>query len=110
VFVLFMGPAYHIDTAGKFFLVSTPTLVGSILRVPYTFGIARFGGRNFTVFSGLMLLIRRSSLPLCCTPVPSYTTFVLVAALAGFGGGNFASSMTNITPVSRRARRAWRWG
>src|SRR5262249_37337833 len=57
VFVLFMGPNYHIDTAGKFFLISTPTLVGSILRIPYTFAVARFGGRNFTVLSALLLLI-----------------------------------------------------
>ena len=46
VLVLFMGPEYHIDAAGKFFLVSVPTLVGAILRLPYTFAVARFGGRN----------------------------------------------------------------
>jgi NNP family nitrate/nitrite transporter-like MFS transporter len=99
VFVLFMGPAYHVDTAGKFFLVSTPTLVGSILRVPYTFGIARFGGRNFTVFSGLLLLVPTVVAAIVLHPGTSYTTFVVVAALAGFGGGNFASSMTNINTL-----------
>ena len=99
VFVLFMGPAYHVDTAGKFFLVSTPTLVGSILRVPYTFGVARFGGRNFTVFSGLLLLIPTVVAAFVMHPGTSYTTFVVVAALAGFGGGNFASSMTNINTL-----------
>ena len=47
VLVLFMPEqTYHIDTAGKFFLVSMPTLVGSILRLPYTFTVAPFGGRN----------------------------------------------------------------
>ncbi|MGD9531261.1 MAG: MFS transporter, partial [Pseudonocardia sp.] len=29
VLVLFMGPEYGIDAAGKFFLVAVPTLVGS---------------------------------------------------------------------------------
>ncbi len=51
VLVLFMGPEYGIDAAGKFFLVSVATLVGAIARVPYTFAVARFGGRNWTVVS-----------------------------------------------------------
>src|SRR6185503_16085936 len=45
VLVLFMGPEYGIDAAGKFFLVSVPTLVGAVLRLPYTFAVARFGGQ-----------------------------------------------------------------
>jgi len=105
VFVLFMGPAYHIDTAGKFFLVSTPTLVGAILRVPYTFAIARFGGRNFTVISGLLLLIPTVVAAFVLHPGTSYTTFMVVAALAGFGGGNFASSMTNINTLFPEGRK-----
>ena len=100
-----MGPAYHVDTAGKFFLVSTPTLVGSILRIPYTFGVARFGGRNFTVISALLLLIPTTVASFVVHSGTSYTTFMVVAAIAGFGGGNFASSMTNINtlfPASRK--------
>jgi NNP family nitrate/nitrite transporter-like MFS transporter len=105
VFVLFMDPAYHVDAAGKFFLVSTPTLVGSILRVPYTFGVARFGGRNFTVFSGLLLLVPTVLAAFVLRPGTSYTTFVLVAAVAGVGGGNFASSMTNVNAFFPAARK-----
>ena len=51
VLVLFMGPEYQIDAAGKFLLVSVPTLVGAVLRLPYTFAVARFGGRNWTIVS-----------------------------------------------------------
>ena len=51
VMVLFMGPEYGIDPAGKFFLISMATLVGAVVRVPYTFAVARFGGRNWTVIS-----------------------------------------------------------
>ncbi|MGH3825881.1 MAG: MFS transporter [Pseudonocardiaceae bacterium] len=47
VMVLFMGPAYHIDSAGKFFLVSLPSLIGGLIRLPYTMAPARFGGGNF---------------------------------------------------------------
>src|ERR671917_2364870 len=53
VLVLFMGPEYGIDAAGKFFLVAVPTLVGALLRLPYTFAVARFGGRNWTIISAL---------------------------------------------------------
>ena len=105
VFVLFMGPGYHIDAAGKFFLVCTPTLVGAVLRVPYTFGVARFGGRNFTVASAVLLLIPTVVAAFVLHPGNSYTTFVLVAALAGFGGGNFASSMTNINTLFPEKRK-----
>jgi MFS transporter, NNP family, nitrate/nitrite transporter len=105
VFVLFMGSGYHVDTAGKFFLVSTPTLVGSILRIPYTFGVARFGGRNFTILSALLLLIPTVVAAFVMHPGTSYTTFMVVAALAGFGGGNFASSMTNINTLFPEGRK-----
>src|SRR5947208_11355071 len=47
--VLFLGPKYGFTPADKFLLTSTPALVGSLVRVPYTFAVARFGGRNWTV-------------------------------------------------------------
>src|SRR5215211_5572464 len=81
VMVLFMPQAvYHIDAAGKFFLVAVPTLVGSILRLPYTFAVAKFGGRNWTVFSALVLLVPTLlTLYYLAHPGTSYTTFMIVA-------------------------------
>ena len=112
VMVLFMPTAvYHIDAAGKFFLVAMPTLVGAVLRLPYTTAVARFGGRNWTIFSALVLLV-----PLLLTryfmahPGTSYTTFMIVAAFAGFGGGNFASSMTNINAFYPQRLKGWALG
>jgi NNP family nitrate/nitrite transporter-like MFS transporter len=96
VLVLFMGPAYGIDTAGKFFLVSVPTLVGAVLRLPYSMAVAVFGGRNWTIISAGLLLVPTILAAIVMQPGTSYTTFVVVAAIAGVGGGNFASSMTNI--------------
>ncbi|MDL5157290.1 nitrate/nitrite transporter [Actinomycetospora termitidis] len=97
VLVLFMPEqTYHIDTAGKFFLVSMPTLVGSVLRLPYTLAVAVFGGRNWTVISAALLLVPTVLLAFFMQPGTSYTTFMVIAAIAGVGGGNFASSMTNI--------------
>ncbi|GLZ54374.1 nitrate/nitrite transporter [Actinomycetospora sp. NBRC 106378] len=97
VLVLFMPEqTYHIDTAGKFFLVSMPTLVGSVLRLPYTLAVAVFGGRNWSVISAALLLVPTILLAVFMHPGTSYTTFMVIAAIAGVGGGNFASSMTNI--------------
>src|ERR1700704_6892196 len=112
VMVLFMpANVYHVDAAGKFFLVAMPTLVGAVLRLPYTTAVARFGGRNWTIFSALVLLV-----PLLLTlyfmahPGTSYTTFMIVAAVAGFGGGNFASSMTNINAFYPQRLKGWALG
>jgi MFS transporter, NNP family, nitrate/nitrite transporter len=96
VFVLFMGPEYGLTPADKFLLVSTGSLVGALLRVPYTFAVARFGGRNWTVISGLLLLIPTIASALVLQPGTPFGVFLLMAALCGLGGGNFASSMTNI--------------
>ncbi|SUE14730.1 nitrite extrusion protein [Rhodococcus gordoniae] len=112
VMVLFMPTeVYGIDAAGKFFLVAVPTLVGAILRIPYTVATARFGGRNWTIFSALVLLIPTlGALYLMLNPGHSYTTFMLVAALAGVGGGNFASSMTNINAFYPQRLKGWALG
>ncbi|MBB6373643.1 NNP family nitrate/nitrite transporter-like MFS transporter [Pseudonocardia eucalypti] len=105
VFVLFMGPAYGIDAAGKFFLVSTASLVGAMLRIPYTFAVARFGGRNWTIVSALLLLIPTVAAAFVLHPGTPYGVFVLMAVLAGFGGGNFASSMANINAFFPEGRK-----
>jgi NNP family nitrate/nitrite transporter-like MFS transporter len=110
VLVLFMGPEYHIDAAGKFFLVSVPTLVGSILRLPYTFAVAKFGGRNWTIVSAALLLIPTILAAIVMHPGTSYTTFMIVACFAGVGGGNFASSMTNINAFFPERYKGWALG
>lgn len=110
VLVLFMGPEYHIDAAGKFLLVSIPTLVGAILRLPYTFAVARFGGRNWTIVSAALLLIPTILAAIVMHPGTSFTTFLIVAAVGGLGGGNFASSMTNINTYFPESRKGWALG
>ena len=112
VMVLFMPQnVYHIDVAGKFFLVAMPTLVGAILRLPYTFATATFGGRNWTVFSAVALAIPTVlTLYFMAHPGTSYTTFMIVAAIAGLGGGNFASSMTNINAFYPQRLKGWALG
>lgn len=96
VLVLFLGPKYGLKPEDKFLLTSVPALVGSVLRLPYTFAVATFGGRNWTVVSALLLLVPTCATLLLLRPGVSFTTLLVLAALAGVGGGNFASSMSNI--------------
>ncbi|GFH33855.1 nitrate/nitrite transporter [Streptomyces pacificus] len=110
VMVLFMGPEYGVDPAGKFFLIATATLVGALIRVPYTFAVARFGGRNWTVFSALALLLPTGAAFAVMEPGTSYGTFLAVAALTGVGGGNFASSMTNVNSFFPLRKKGWALG
>lgn len=110
VMVLFMGPQYGVDPAGKFFLIATATVVGAFVRVPYTFAVARFGGRNWTVASALLLLLPTGLAYAVMEPGTSYGTFLLVAALTGVGGGNFASSMTNINAFFPLRKKGWALG
>jgi NNP family nitrate/nitrite transporter-like MFS transporter len=67
VLVLFLRKDYGFDAAQKFLLTAAPTLVGALLRLPYTFAVGKFGGRNWTIVgAGLDLVeadhraIRRS--------------------------------------------------
>ncbi|RJK98219.1 MFS transporter [Vallicoccus soli] len=110
VLVLFMGPEYGVDPAQKFLLTSLPALVGAVLRVPYTFAVARFGGRNWTVASALLLLVPTVAAAVVLEPGVGSGTLLLVAALAGVGGGNFASSMANINAFYPDRLKGWALG
>ncbi|MCY0936763.1 MFS transporter [Streptomyces sp. H34-S4] len=113
VLVLFMTPAIGLGFAPdeKFLLVVTPTLVGALLRPSYSYAVTRFGGRNWTVFASAILLV-----PALLTvyfiqrPGTPLWVFLVISALGGVGGGNFASSMTNITSFFPRRHQGWALG
>ncbi|MFC8923798.1 MFS transporter [Cellulosimicrobium sp. NPDC057127] len=82
----------------QFWLIAVPSLVGATLRIPYTFAVPVLGGRNWTVVSALLLLLPTAALALVVqNPGTPFGLVLGAAALAGFGGGNFASSMANIS-------------
>ncbi|MDX3385733.1 NarK/NasA family nitrate transporter [Streptomyces niveiscabiei] len=110
VLVLFMGPEYGLTPADKFLLTSMVTLVGAVVRVPYTFAVAVFGGRNWTIVSAALLLIPTIAAFTVMEPGTSFSTFLLVGLLAGIGGGNFASSMTNINAFFPLRKKGWALG
>ncbi|MDO5619095.1 MFS transporter [Kocuria sp.] len=97
--VVFLPRAgFEFSDSQLFWLISMPSLVGATLRIPYTFMVGRFGGRNWTIASALLLLIPSVGLALAvANPATPFWLMLLIAATAGFGGGNFASSMANIT-------------
>ncbi|ELP70221.1 nitrate/nitrite transporter [Streptomyces turgidiscabies] len=110
VLVLFMGPEYGLTPADKFLLTSMVTLVGAVVRVPYTFAIAIFGGRNWTIVSAALLLIPTVAAFTVMEPGTSFNTLLLIGLLAGIGGGNFASSMTNINAFFPLRKKGWALG
>ena len=106
IVVLNLGNAgITLSVPEQFWLTAVPNLVGSFLRIPYTFAVPRFGGRTWTTISAALLLI--PSL-LLAVVVPSgwlagqghdtqMWVLLACAATAGFGGGTFSSSMANIS-------------
>ncbi|MCB1425600.1 MAG: NarK family nitrate/nitrite MFS transporter [Brucellaceae bacterium] len=81
----------------RFWLAALPGLSGATLRIFYSFMIPIFGGRRWTAISTASLLLPALGIGFAIqNPDTSYTTFLVLALLCGFGGGNFASSMANI--------------
>src|SRR5579862_2503579 len=89
---------FHYTTDQLFQLVALPGLIGSLMRFPYTFAVTTFGGRNWTIFSAVVLFIPTTALAYFVShPETPFWLMLLVSATAGLGGGNFASSMANIS-------------
>jgi MFS transporter, NNP family, nitrate/nitrite transporter len=102
---------FHYTTEQLFNLVALPGLVGALLRFPYTFAVTTFGGRNWTILSALVLFIPTIALAYFVTQTDTpYWVMASVAALAGLGGGNFASSMTNISFFYPDRMKGWALG
>jgi NNP family nitrate/nitrite transporter-like MFS transporter len=102
---------FHYTTDELFQLVALPGLIGSLIRFPYTFAVTTFGGRNWTVFSVAVLFIPTLALAYFVTqPETPFWLMLLVAATAGLGGGNFASSMANISFFYPDRMKGWALG
>jgi len=110
VFVLFLGPAYGFSPYEKFLLTAAPTAIGALARIPYTFAVARYGGRNWTIVSALLLLVPCALTAIVLKPGVSFGTLLVISLFAGFGGGNFASSMANINAFYPQRLKGWALG
>jgi NNP family nitrate/nitrite transporter-like MFS transporter len=93
-------PAIGFDftTDQLFWLAALPGLSGATLRIFYAFLVPIFGGRLWTTLSTASLLIPAFGIGYAVqSPDTPYLIFLVLALLCGLGGGNFASSMANIS-------------
>jgi len=89
---------FEYTTSQLFWLAALPGLSGATLRIFYSFMVPIFGGRLWTTLSTWSLLIPALGIGFAVqNPDTPYWIFLLLALLCGFGGGNFASSMANIS-------------
>ncbi len=97
---------FHYSTNQLFWLTALPALCGATLRIFYAFAVPLFGGRRFTALATASLLVPAVGLGLAVQdPNTPYEWMVVLALLCGMGGGNFASSMSNISfffPVAQK--------
>jgi NNP family nitrate/nitrite transporter-like MFS transporter len=89
---------FRFSTNQLFWLASLPALCGATLRIFYAFAVPIVGGRRWTAVSTASLLLPAAGIGMAVQhPTTPYEIFVLLALMCGFGGGNFASSMSNIS-------------
>ncbi|WP_219933173.1 NarK family nitrate/nitrite MFS transporter [Massilia glaciei] len=89
---------FKYSTNQLFWLTALPGLSGATLRIFYSFMVPIFGGRKWTALSTASLLVPAIGIGFAVQDVNTgYPTMLLLALLCGFGGGNFASSMANIS-------------
>ncbi|MEH6551970.1 MAG: MFS transporter [Pseudomonadales bacterium] len=96
--VQMLNLGFPLEKAELFTLTAIAGLTGATLRIPSSFFIRLCGGRNTIVFTTALLMIPAigTGIALQDKNTPLWV-FQLLAFLSGFGGGNFASSMSNIS-------------
>ncbi|MAE45472.1 MAG: antiporter [Planctomycetes bacterium] len=81
-----------------FTLTAIAGLTGATLRIPSTFFIRLAGGRNTIFFTTALLMVPSLGAAFYLRdPATPLWIFQILAFISGIGGGNFASSMSNIS-------------
>jgi NNP family nitrate/nitrite transporter-like MFS transporter len=89
---------FHYTTDQLFWLAALPGLSGAALRIFYSFMAPIFGGRLWTTLTTWSLLAPALGIGFAVqNPETPYWIMLGLALLCGLGGGNFASSMANIS-------------
>ena len=96
--VQMLNLGFPYEKSELFTLMAIAGLSGATLRIPSTFFIRLAGGRNtkFLTTSLLILPAVGTGFALQSMETP-FWVFQVLALLSGIGGGNFASSMSNIS-------------
>ena len=86
------------DQSQLFTLTAIAGLSGATLRIPSTFFIRLAGGKNSIFITTLLLILPAAGVGIALSnPHTPFWHFQFLALLSGIGGGNFASSMSNIS-------------
>ncbi|MEO6263693.1 MAG: NarK family nitrate/nitrite MFS transporter [Luteimonas sp.] len=102
---------FGFSTDQLFWLAALPALSGATLRIFYSFMVPIFGGRRWTAIATALLMIPAVWLGIAVQdPTTPFWHFVAIAILCGLGGGNFASSMSNISFFFPKARKGYALG
>jgi len=102
---------FQYSTNQLFWLAALPGLSGATLRIFYSFMVPIFGGRKWTTISTASLMIPALGIGFAVQDSStSYPTMLVLALLCGFGGGNFASSMANISFFFPKAQKGYALG
>ncbi|MDP1968069.1 MAG: MFS transporter [Burkholderiaceae bacterium] len=89
---------FKYSTNQLFWLAAAPALSGATLRIFYSFIVPVVGGRRWTAISTASLLIPAIGIGYAVQDnTTTYPTMLVLALLCGLGGGNFSSSMSNIS-------------
>ncbi len=89
---------FPFDATELFTLSAIAGLTGATLRIPSSFFIRLAGGRNTIFFTTALLMIPSAGAAFALqNPETPLFVFQVLAFLSGIGGGNFASSMSNIS-------------
>ena len=118
VWMLWSVVVVHLPAAGfrystnqLFWLTALPALCGATLRIFYAFAVPMIGGRRFTTLATASLLVPAIGIGLAVQdPNTPFEWMVGLALLCGLGGGNFASSMANISFFFPSARQGYALG
>ncbi len=102
---------FKYSTNQLFWLTALPGLSGATLRIFYSFMVPIFGGRKWTTIATASLLIPAIGIGYAVQDTStSFPTMLVLALLCGFGGGNFASSMANISFFFPKAQKGYALG
>lgn len=85
-----------LSVSEKTFMIATPVLLGSIMRIPMGYLSDRFGGKKMYIILMLFVLIPLFFIPMALT-AKSYGMLIFLAFLLGMSGTSFAVAISYIS-------------
>ena len=105
IVVRLQGLGFPLSDAQLFWLAAVPGFVGATLRIPYSFMVQMLGTRAVVTFATASLLVPSIGVGLAVQDSSTpYWVLLLLAASAGFGGGNFSAFMSSTSYFFPKAK------